>query len=103
MQPRRGIATHLSYNREFVPEMLAGIPVVVKLSRDRIWIRDAALPQSADIARPDAEWLAQNNFGGQIPAEVCVDNPVVTRDLGIDLAEFTPPDQMRADHSTRAK
>lgn len=112
--PRLAMATHLSYDRELVPEMLAGIRrhykglfafgidnVVVNVTKDRIWIRDAALPDSANIARPDAEWMAQNNFGGEIPGEVRVENPVAAsqeqavRDLEIDPAEFTPADQMR--------
>ena len=114
VKPRLAMATHLSYDRELVGEMLAGVRrhyqglfafgidhVVVNVTKDRIWIRDAALPETTNIVRPDTAWMTEQNFGGHVPDELTVDNPVVTtqeqaiRDLEIDPARFTPPDQMR--------
>ena len=66
VQPRLAIATHLSYDEEFVPEMVAGIRthwdglfqfgapdgVVVNVTKKAIWTRKAALPESTNFARP---------------------------------------------------
>jgi ribonuclease Z len=112
--PRLAMATHLSFDRELIGEMLAGIRehyrglfafgvdnVVVNVTKDAIWIRDAALAETANIARPDTQWLVEHNFGGAVPGELAVDNPVVAsqersvRDLEIDPAVFTPADQIR--------
>jgi ribonuclease Z len=74
---------------------------VVNVTKDRIWMREAALPETTNTARPSLEWLLQNNFGGKIPTEMTFKNPVMAnqeqsvRDLEIDPALFTPKDQMR--------
>jgi ribonuclease Z len=114
IQPRLAMATHLSFDRELIGEILAGIRshyrglfafgvdnVVVNVTKDAIWIRDAALPETGNIARADTQWLVQHNFGGTVPGELLVDNPVVAsqersvRDLEIDPDVFTPADQIR--------
>lgn len=114
VRPRLAMATHLSFDRELIGEMLAGIRehykglfafgvdnVVVNVTKDAIWIRDAALAETANIARPDSQWLIRQNFGGAVPGELRVDNPVVAgqeqsvRDLEIDPEVFTPADQVR--------
>jgi len=60
------MATHLGYDEEMVPEMVAGIRthydglfqfgapdgVIVNVTRKAIWTRKAALPESANFARP---------------------------------------------------
>ncbi len=114
IQPRLAMATHLSYDQELIGEMLAGVRrhyaglfafgidnVVVNVTKDRIWIRQAAIPETTNIARPDVKWLMDNNFGDALPGQMSVPNPAVetqqqsVRDLEIDPACFTPPDQMR--------
>lgn len=114
IKPRLAMATHLSFDRELVGEMIAGIRahytglfafgvdnVVVNVTKDAIWIRDAALPETANIARPDTQWMVQNNFAGTVPTDITVENPITAtqeqsvRDLEIDASVFTPPDQVR--------
>ena len=114
VQPRLAMATHVSYDRELVGEMIAGVRMhykgmfafgidhtVVNVTKDRLWLREAALPEATNTARPSMEWLIQENFGGNVPTEVTVKNPILSnqeqsvRDLEIDPAIFTPKDQMR--------
>ncbi len=114
VQPRLAMATHLSFDHELVGEMIAGVRrhyqglfafgidhVVVNVTKDQIWIREAALPDTTNVARPDMQWMIENVFGGTVPGEVTVANPVAAtqeqsiRDLEIDPALFTPADQMR--------
>jgi ribonuclease Z len=113
VQPRLAMVTHVSYDRELVGEMVAGVRThyrgffafgidhtVVNVTKDRVWIREAALPETTNIARPSQEWIAQN-VGGALPTEMTVKNPFLAsqeqsiRDLEIDPALFTPKDQMR--------
>jgi ribonuclease Z len=114
VQPRLAMATHVSYDRELIGEMMAGVRMhykglfafgidhtVVNVTKDRVWMREAALPETTNTARPSMGWLIENNFGGSIPTEMTVKNPVLVnqeqsvRDLEIDPALFTPKDQMR--------
>jgi hypothetical protein len=114
VQPRLARATDVSYDRELMGEMMAGVRMhakglfalgidhtVVIVTRDRVWRREAALREITNIARPRAEWLLQNNFGGKIPTEMAIGNAVLAvqeqsvRDLEIDAALLTPKDQMR--------
>ena len=69
VQPRLAMATHLGYDEEMVPEMVAGIRthydglfqfgapdgVIVNVTRKAIWTRKAALPESANFARPSVK------------------------------------------------
>jgi len=74
---------------------------VVNVTKDRVWIREAALPETANSRLPDLQSLMQNNFGGKVPTEMTIKNPLWAvqeqsiRDLEIDPALFTPKDQMR--------
>jgi ribonuclease Z len=114
VQPRLAMVTHFSYDRELIGEMLAGVRrhykglfafgidhTVVNITRDRVWIREAALPETTNVARPSQEWMLKNVFDGKPPAPMTTKNPVLTgqqqsvRDLEIDPALFTPKDQMR--------
>ena len=66
VQPRLAMATHLSYDEEMVPEMVAGIRthydglfqfgapdgVIVNVTKKAIWTRKEALPESTNFARP---------------------------------------------------
>ena len=74
------MATHLSFDHEPIGEMMAGVRrhykrlfafgidnVVVNVTKDRVWIREAALPETTNIARPDVQWMIEHNFGGEVP------------------------------------
>ena len=66
VQPRIAMATHLAYDEEMVPEMVAGVRVhwkglfqfgapdvvVVNVHKDAIWTRKAAIADGANFARP---------------------------------------------------
>jgi ribonuclease Z len=114
IQPRLAMAAHLSYDRELIGEMMAGVRMhykgmfalgidhtVVNVTKDRVWIREAALPETTNTVRPSVERLLQENFGGKPPGEMTIKNAVLAnqeqsvRDLEIDPALFTPKDQMR--------
>jgi len=113
IQPRLAMACHLSFDRELIGEMMAGVRMhykgmfafgidhtVVNVTKDRIWLREAALPETTNTRLPDMQWLIQNNLG-KLPAEMTIKNPFLAvqeqsiRDLEIDPALFTPKDQMR--------
>jgi len=114
VQPRLAMATHVSFDRELVGEMLAGVRMfykglfafgidhtVVNVTKDNVWVREAALPETTNVVRPTQEWMFQNIFDGKLPGEVTSKNPVLAgqeqeiRDLEIDPMLFTPKDQMR--------
>ena len=114
VQPRLAMATHVSFDRELVGEMLAGVRMyykglfafgidhtVVNVTKGNVWIREAALPETTNVVRPTQEWMFQNIFDGKMPVETTSKNPVLAgqeqgiRDLEIDPALFTPKDQMR--------
>lgn len=114
VQPRLAMATHVSYDRELVGEMIAGVRThyqgmfafgidhtVVNVTKERVWIREAALPDTTNITRPAPDRMLDDMFGGEPPAAGMVENPFYAnqsqsvRDLEIDPALFTPADQMR--------
>jgi len=114
VQPRLAVATHVSFDRELVGEMMAGVRMhypglftfgidhtVINVTHDRLWIREAALPETTNTARASSEWLLQNQFDGVTPPPVMAQNPFIPiqeqsiRDQEIDPALFTPADQMR--------
>ncbi len=112
--PRLAMVTHFSYDRELVGEMIAGVRrhysglfalgvdhTVVNVTRERVWIREAALPETTNVARPDPAWMVENIFDGNPATEFTSRNKILdeqeqsVRDLEIDPALFTPKDQMR--------
>jgi ribonuclease Z len=114
VQPRLAMATHVSFDRELIGEMMAGVRMhykglfafgidhtVVNATKDRIWIREAAMPDTANIARSDPQWIVENQFDGHPPTEITFKNTIPMnqeqsiRDLEIDPALFTPKDQVR--------
>ena len=116
MQPRLALATHLSFDRELLNEMSAGVRmfykglfaygidnVVFNVTKDRVWIREAAVNDYAGVRSPDPLWVMRNMFDGQMPAAemmktkytVAGNQEQAVRDLEIDPALFTPKDQMR--------
>ncbi|MEW6529684.1 MAG: hypothetical protein AB1473_02535 [Thermodesulfobacteriota bacterium] len=75
---------------------------VVNVTRDRIWIRDAALPEFSETARPNPQWLIREMFDGKIPTTfpklkytIAGNQEQAIRDLEIPPEIFTPKDQMR--------
>lgn len=115
VQPRLAMATHLSFDRELLGEMSAGVRMfykgffaygiddtVVNVAKDRIWIREAALSDYAGAARPNPQWIIQNMYDNTLPTvlpkqkwTVVGNQEKAIRNLEIDPALFTPKDQMR--------
>jgi ribonuclease Z len=115
VQPRLALATHLSFDRELLNEMSAGVRmfykgffaygvdnVVVNVTKDRMWIREAAVNDYSGVRSADPLWVLRNQFDGKIPTELPKQKFTISgnqeqsvRDLEIDPALFTPRDQMR--------
>lgn len=111
------MATHFSFDVELLGEAIAevrtnwkgifafGIDLtVVNVTKDAIWIREAAIPDTANTTRPNPQWMVANMFGGQVPKEITFPKPkfLVTdiqeqaiRNSEINPDVFTPPDQIR--------
>jgi ribonuclease Z len=117
VNPRLGMATHFSFDKELLGEAMAEVRThykgmfafgidhtVVNVTKDAIWIREAALPDTANTTRPNPQWLVQEMFGGVVPKEIVLPPPAHTvadvqsqdvRDMEIKPEQFTPPDQIR--------
>ena len=66
IQPRLAMVTHLSYDEELIPEIVAGIRVhysglfqfgapdvvVVNVTKDAVWTRKAAIPEAGNMEQP---------------------------------------------------
>ena len=66
IQPRLAMVTHMSFDEELVPEIVAGIRdhynglfqfgapdvVVVNVNKDAVWTRKAAIPDAGNMSRP---------------------------------------------------
>ena len=66
IQPRLAMVTHVSYDEELIPEIVAGIRVhysglfqfgapdvvVVNVTKDAVWTRKAAIPEAGNMTRP---------------------------------------------------
>ena len=111
------MATHFSYDQELIGEAVAEVRdyykgmfsfgldnQVVNVTKDAIWIRGAAIPDSATNTKPDPKWMVETLFGGVIPKEIVFPPPAHTvaavqeqsvRDLEINQDTYTPPDQIR--------
>jgi len=115
VQPRLAMACHFSYDKDLIGEMVAGIRVhykgmfafgidhtVVNVTKDRVWIREAAWPESSNSARPNPQWLLKDQFDGKLPESfpprtwtVAGNQEQEIRDLEIKSSEYTPKDQLR--------
>jgi ribonuclease Z len=115
--PRLAMTTHFSYDQELIGEAIAEVRThykgmfafgidhqVVNVTKDAIWVRQAALPNTANTTKPSPQWLIETMFGGVIPQEIVMPKPAHTiaavqeqavRDLEIKPEVFTPPDQIR--------
>jgi len=109
------MASHVSFDRELIGEMTAGVRVhykgmfavgidhtVVNVTKDRLWIREAAWPEVSNTARPNPQWMLKEQFGGKVPEAfppmtwTAKDNQEqAVRDLEIKPEEYTPKDQLR--------
>ncbi len=119
VQPRLAMATHLAYDNEIIPEMVAGVRthyngvfafgapdvVVVNVTKKAIWTRKAALPESANLKQPSGK-EAIELFGLSL-AHTTVDFPnpkyaslteiegPVPRNVEYDAKLYYPPDVYR--------
>lgn len=118
IKPRLAMATHFAYDEAILPEIVAGVRahwdglfqfgapdvVVVNVTKEAIWTRKAALPESAMPARPSAkEAIALFNLG-ITQTEVVFPNPRRTipemqeqsvRDQEFDPRSYYPPNVYR--------
>jgi ribonuclease Z len=118
VQPRLAMATHLGYDEEMVPEMVAGIRthwdglfqfgapdgVVVNVTKKAIWTRRAALPDSTNFARPSPKEaielfdlsLTKTTVDFPNPRYVYTDlEGPVPRNVEVDPKLYYPPDLYR--------
>ena len=116
--PRMGMVTHMAYDHEVINEVIAGVRthwkglfclgvpdgVVVNVTRDAIWSRQAVLPDSGNFKRPATEDELRQMFGGEIPEAMRIPEPERTRDellspavraIEISPSEFVPADVFR--------
>ena len=118
IQPRLAMVTHMSYDEELIPEIIAGIRVhysglfqfgapdvvVVNVTKDAVWTRKAAIPEAGNMARPsprDAVGLfdlSPTNLEVRFPnprhTVADMQEPAV-RDREIDPKKYYPPDLYR--------
>ncbi len=123
VQPRLAMCTHLTYDEAEVPEMIAGIRthweglfqfgapdvVVVNVTKDAIWTRKAALPDSAMPAMPSAaEAAALFDLKPPMQMKVRFPNPRHTvadikepfvREQEFDPTAYYPADVFLAPHT----
>ena len=117
VQPRLAMITHLEYEQDLVNEITAGVRehydglfafgapdvVVVNVTKDAIWIRDAALPGMAGSPRPNP----MDMFPGGVetmPDEIVLPPVEIPREaqqaeylreMEIDPSKYTPDDVSR--------
>jgi ribonuclease BN (tRNA processing enzyme) len=114
VQPRAGMVTHFPYEEDLVNEAIAGIRahwkglflwgapdgVVVNVTKDAIWSRKAAIPESTGSNPPPFAQLV----GEPLPKEFVVPQPRMpreeqqeqyTRDIEIDPKKYLPEDVYR--------
>ena len=121
IQPRLAMVTHLSYDEELVPEIVAGIRhhynglfqfgapdvVVVNVNKDSVWTRKAVIPDAGNMARPTPREAAElfdlspTNLTVTFPTPRCrmsdnLDAEVYNRE--IDPREYYPSDLYREPH-----
>jgi ribonuclease Z len=114
VNPRIGMITHTFYDRATLSEALAdvrtfwdglfayGAPdgVIVNVTKDAVWVRDAALPESTSTRRPSTTAELQAMFGGEIPKTLEIPKSKWALDELVDeetwaneipVNAFTPP------------
>lgn len=120
VNPRIGMVCHLEYEPDLVNEVSAGIRahwpglfaygapdvVVVNVTKDAVWVRDAVLPELGTVSRPSKPEQIVEMFGenGQLPSVIKIPAPRIPREeqqdpylreIEIDPQEYTPQDVQR--------
>ena len=118
VQPRLAMVTHIGYDEELLPELVAGLRVhykglfqfgapdvvVVNVTKDAIWTRRAALPEAAMPCRPSPADAIKLFDLSLTKTDVCFPNPRHTvmdvqeqfvRDQEIDPRKYYPGDVYR--------
>ena len=121
IQPRLAMVTHLSFDEELIPEIVAGIRhhynglfqfgapdvVVVNVDKDSVWTRKAVIPDAGNMARPTPREAAElfdlspTNLTVTFPTPRCrmsdnLDPEVYNRE--IDPRKYYPADLYREPH-----
>jgi ribonuclease Z len=114
VNPRIGMVTHIEYDEPTITEAVAGIRahwdglfafgapdgIIVNVTKEAIWVREAAMPDSTGMAAPNLAEL----FGADENGLAILPQPrktrdeqqeQLTRDLEIDPAKYYPPDVAR--------
>jgi ribonuclease Z len=109
------MASHVSFDKDVIGEMTAGVRLhykgmfafgvahtVVNVTKDRLWIREAALPTASNTARANPQWILKDQFDGKVPEAlpphtwtVKGNQEQAIRDLEIKPDVYTPKDQLR--------
>ncbi len=118
VNPRLGMVTHFAFDEELLPELMAGVRthwdglfqfgapdvVVVNVTKDAIWTRKAALPESSMPARPNLSEATDLFNLSPTHMEIEFPTPRKTvddfqeqsiRDQEYDRRDFYPPDVYR--------
>ena len=118
IQPRLAMVTHVSYDEELIPEIVAGIRlhygglfqfgapdvVVVNVTKDAVWTRKAIIPDAGNMTQPSPREAAELFDLSPTNLEVTFPTPRHTiadiveqdvRDREIDPKEYYPPDLYR--------
>lgn len=117
IQPRLAMATHFSFDHELIGEAIAEVRnfwkgmftfgldnTVVNVTKEGVWICEAAVPDTANTTKPNPQWMVQELFGGVLSEEISFPPPAHTvpdvqeqavRDFEITPEKFTPPGMMR--------
>jgi hypothetical protein len=118
VRPRLAMATHVQYEEELIPEIVAGIRVhwdglfqfgapdgvVVNVTRDAIWTRKAVIPEFGNFANLSPRETVELYDLSPTKTEIVFPNAVhpwtdlveqATRDLEIDPKKYYPADVYR--------
>jgi ribonuclease BN (tRNA processing enzyme) len=120
VDPRIGMVCHLEYATDLVNEVSAGIRahwqglfaygapdvVVVNVTKDAVWVRDAVLPELGTVAQPSKPAQIMEMFGenGKLPQVIEIPNAKESRktqldpyleEIEIDPKKYTPTDVQR--------
>ncbi|NCF65134.1 MAG: MBL fold metallo-hydrolase [Chloroflexi bacterium] len=114
VNPRIGMVTHMEYDEPTVNESIAGIRahwdglfafgapdgVIVNVTKEEIWVRNAAMPDDTGMSAPDLATL----LGADESGKIVMPSPRIareeqqeqlTRDLEIDPEKYYPEDVYR--------
>jgi ribonuclease BN (tRNA processing enzyme) len=118
VQPRLAMVTHMQYEEELIPEIIAGIRVhwdglfqfgapdgvVVNVTKDAIWTRKAVIPEYGNFASLSPQETVELYNLSPSKTEIIFPNPVhrwtdlvekSTRDLEIDPQKYYPAEVYR--------